>query len=210
MSSLNAMRGLEPGAPSPESQPLGPPIRPSQGTAIPLSKPTETPGIWERPDGKLETRLPIPPARQAIAPDPVRFAEIGKVYPLEEVQDQRILPCPGVRFMPVGLGTRLVIAQWARQPQQAAPERKVKVGDWVRILSGQPDHPVNDLIGEVVQVTEVKPYGINAGGWGFNFPGKATDSGELMTEFASTPLRGKRADVRIFDDLQDDMRGSPL
>lgn len=206
MSSLNAMRGLEPGAPSPESQPLGPPIRPSQGTAIPLSKPTETPGIWERPDGKLETRLPIPPARQAIAPDPVRFAEIGKVYPLEEVQDQRILPRPGMRFMPVDLGTRLVIAQWARQPQQAAPERKVKVGDWVRILSGQPNHELNELIGKVRQVTKVGTDWIEVEDWRFFLPGETTDDGYLMTEFASTPLPGKRADVLIIDDLQDDVR----
>lgn len=210
MPSLNAMRGLEPGAPSPESQPLGPPIRPSQGTAIPLSKPTETPGIWERPDGKLETRLPTPPALVENAPDPIRFAEIGKVYPLEDVQDRRVLPKPGMRFVRVDLGTNLVIAKWARQPQQPTPERKVKVGDWVRILSGQPDHPVNDLIGHVVQVTEVRSNGIDAGGWAFNFPGKDNDSGYLMTEFASTPLSGKRADVAIIDDLQDDMRGDLL
>jgi len=62
MPSLNAMRDMEPPGNDPTRQPLGAPIRPDNkgNAATPVAKPTANPGIWEKADGKLETRLPVP------------------------------------------------------------------------------------------------------------------------------------------------------
>lgn len=58
MPSLASMRSVDPAGDS--MQPLGPPIRPQQGVTIPLPKPTGTPGVVQKPDGKLATDLPLP------------------------------------------------------------------------------------------------------------------------------------------------------
>jgi hypothetical protein len=58
------MRQLDPAGDG--MQPLGPPERKQQGVAIPLPKPTGTPGVFEMPDGKLQTNLPLPPQKPAV------------------------------------------------------------------------------------------------------------------------------------------------
>lgn len=61
MPSLNAMRQLEPGDEA-TSLPLGPAVKPTPPAPMPEAlKSTGTPGVFERSDGKLETRLPEPP-----------------------------------------------------------------------------------------------------------------------------------------------------
>lgn len=37
--------------------PLGPPVRPP--APMPMSRPTDTPGILRKPDGRLETQIPV-------------------------------------------------------------------------------------------------------------------------------------------------------
>ena len=59
MPSLASMRSVDPAGDS--MQPLGPPIRETQHTPVPLPKPTGTPGVVQLPDGKLATNLPLPP-----------------------------------------------------------------------------------------------------------------------------------------------------
>ena len=56
MPSLASMRSVDPAGDS--MQPLGPPIRETQHTPVPLPKPTGTPGVYKAPDGKLVTAIP--------------------------------------------------------------------------------------------------------------------------------------------------------
>jgi len=63
MPSLAFMRSIDPAGAG--MQPLGPAIRQPTKAPEPANKPTATPGVYEKPDGKLITNLPTPPSKPA-------------------------------------------------------------------------------------------------------------------------------------------------
>lgn len=63
MPSLSSMRQIEPAAPGDFA--LGRKVEPKPAPSPPAAKPTQTPGVFQAPDGKLFTDLPEPKARLA-------------------------------------------------------------------------------------------------------------------------------------------------
>lgn len=174
MPSLASMRSVDPAGDS--MQPLGPPIRPQQGVAIPLPKPTGTPGVVQLPDGKLATNLPLPPAKPAVKADDTVYAEIAAEY-----------------FHGTTTGRfRSDKANLSNEPKPA--KREPKVDNWVRILSGQDGiEDINEMVGGIFQVNEVLKasdgtMSIIVNSWYFRAPGSTSPDGSLLTEFAEPPL----------------------
>lgn len=72
-----------------------------------------------------------------------------------------------------------------RRDTEVSTSRKVKVGDRVRILSGQPRHArINSMIGEVFVVSQVTADSVQIGCFSFFPPGVRNRHGLLHTEFA--------------------------
>lgn len=151
------MRQVEPGGD--KFQPLGPPVREVREVPPPAPKPTATPGVVEMPDGKMRTNLPLPPK---LVHDSMCYkATIASKHADIAVFDDL----------------------------EPAPEpRQVKVGDWVRIVSGQRSIPkINEMVGDVFQVTHVDSDAIRVNGWSFSHPGMNHFDGQLWTAFAEAP-----------------------
>ena len=153
-----------------------PVVAPKKETRLPWNH-----QIVVRPDGKWETAIPENKAA-AQAPPKAVSAEGGTIC----------IPNGGLQEILCGRGpiTPVDLTEESVEDRRPAPQksrRQPKVGDRVKILSGQRGiKGVNALVGSLQVVEQVYNNGdsIKVRVWGFRAPGIVDGSGQLLTEFA--------------------------